>query len=303
MNLDISVVIPARNRARLLPACLESVLAQTHAPREIIVVDDGSDDQTYDVAMTYASRGVSCIRLERSAGAQAARNAGIRNTRHEWIAFQDSDDTWLPDKLACQVAALEGRADIDNLVVHCNGYKETAISRNTEEIAMPTFSGDCYAKLLLYPGPMFPGLLVHKSRLLEIGLLDEQCPSYQEWDTAIRLARIAQFVHVEKPLFNWRWHDDETISKNLRRDFLGFQYVIEKHRLETIKVHGRRNWSKLLSRNLNRGLQFKCFPEVVSVATSQSPYLPNLLAGTLARLGICPPGTASIMKIAGFLGI
>lgn len=301
--MDISVVIPAYNRARQLPECLESVLSQTLKPREVILVDDGSTDDTFQIAMGYAPRGVKCFRLPTSGGAQAARNIGIQNASHDWIAFQDSDDIWLPEKLELQVAALGGNTASENLVIHCNAVKEDLDCKKIDELPMQTFSGNCYPQLLLYPGPMFQGLLVHKSKLRDIGFLDEQCPAYQEWDTAIRLARIAEFVHVEKPLFHWRWHGDETISKNLSRDFLGFQYVIDKHRDETIKVHGRRNWGKLLSRNLNRGLQFKCFPEVVGAATWRSPYLPNLLAGTLARLGISPPGTASIMKIAGFIGI
>lgn len=303
MNLDISVVIPVRNRARLLPACLESVLAQTYAPNEIIIVDDGSEDQTFDVAMMYASRGVTCIRIENSVGAQSARNIGIQQARNDWIAFQDSDDLWLPEKLEYQVAALNALESMSSFVVHCNGLMKTDENKRIEKIPMMTFSGNCHAQLLLYPGPMFQGLLVHKSRLLEIGLLDEQCPAYQEWDTFIRLARVAELIHIETPLFQWVWHNDVTISKNLSRDFLGFQYVIEKHRNEIMKVHGRRTWSKLLARNLNRGLKFGAYPQVRDTVNRQSPYLPNLLAGTLARLGFYPPGASLLMKVAGFLAI
>lgn len=299
--MDISVVIPAFNRAKLLPDCLESILSQTLIPNEIIVIDDGSTDHTFEVAMSYASHGVTCIRHETSTGAQAARNTGIRSARNNWIAFQDSDDIWLPDKLECQVAALKGRAAMENFVVHCNALKEDTNLQKIEKMQILTFSGNCYSRLLLYPGPMFPGLLVHKSKLFEIGLLDEQCPAYQEWDTAIRLAKVAEFIHIEKPLFHWRWHEEATMSKNLTSDFLGFQYVIEKHRHEILEVHNRQTWSKLLARSLNRGLQFGAFPQVISTVNAQPPYLPNLLAGVLAKLRICPPGTASIMKIAGYL--
>lgn len=303
MILDISVVIPAFNRARQLPACLDSVLSQTLMPREIIVIDDGSTDDTHQVAMSYVSQGVRCFRNEKSGGAQAARNIGICNARHDWIAFQDSDDIWMQDKLESQVAALSGRAVMENFVVHCNGMKEVTEENRIEKIPMMTFAGNCHAQTLLYPGPMFQGLLVHKSKLLAIGLLDEHCPAYQEWDTAIRLAKAAEFIHIEKPLFHWRWHDEATMSKSLTRDFVGFQYVIEKHRHEILEVHGRRTWSKLLARSLSRGLQFGTFPQVINSVRAQTPYLPNLLAGSLAKLGTCPPGTALAMKIAGFLAI
>jgi glycosyltransferase involved in cell wall biosynthesis len=97
----ISVIIPTYNRAQLVTKAIDSVLAQTYHDYEIIVVDDGSTDNTKEVLQPYMDR-IRYIYQE-NAGVSAARNAGIRVAKGEWIAFIDSDDQWLPDKLSAQI--------------------------------------------------------------------------------------------------------------------------------------------------------------------------------------------------------
>ncbi len=259
--IRVSVVIPARNREATLIDCLDSVVSQTYPPSEVIVVDDYSDDATPEIAARYAGNGVRCVRLPEMRGAQAARNEGVKRARFEWIAFQDSDDVWLPRKLEIQVKELARHSRVADKAVHCNAIKHDLTCGSRSPLELDVFSGRCYALLLLKPGPMFPALLVHKSKLLEIGLLDEACPSFQEWDSAIRLARVCEFVHVEDRLFEWRWHAGDTISKSLSRDFHGYQYVIEKHRSEIIRLHGKLGWKRVMTANVARGLTFRLFDE------------------------------------------
>jgi glycosyltransferase involved in cell wall biosynthesis len=95
--IPVSVVIPAYNAASVLPRAIESVLGQTSRPEEVIVVDDGSTDNTAQVATQYGPS-ITYIRQD-NAGASAARNRGIAEATGEWIAFLDSDDEWLPPKL------------------------------------------------------------------------------------------------------------------------------------------------------------------------------------------------------------
>ncbi|MBM2835200.1 MAG: glycosyl transferase [Candidatus Brocadiaceae bacterium] len=96
-NVQVSVVIPTYNRAPYVIMAIESVLAQSYQDYEIIVVDDGSTDGTRDVLEPYRDR----IRYmyQDNKGVSAARNTGIQESRGEWIAFLDSDDEWLPNKL------------------------------------------------------------------------------------------------------------------------------------------------------------------------------------------------------------
>ena len=100
MTMTICVVIPAYNSAKHIRRAIDSVLAQTRRPDEIVVVDDGSTDDTAGVVETYGSD-VRVIHQE-NAGASVARNAGINAATSEWIAFLDSDDEWLPEKLQVQ---------------------------------------------------------------------------------------------------------------------------------------------------------------------------------------------------------
>ena len=107
---NISVVIPAYNAAGTIGRALDSVIAQTHPAREIIVVDDGSTDRTAQIVSEYGGR-VEYL-YQDNAGPGAARNAGIRAARGEWIAFLDADDEWLPHRLALQVDLLGRHPDL-----------------------------------------------------------------------------------------------------------------------------------------------------------------------------------------------
>src|SRR5438034_9298591 len=111
----VSVIIPTYNYARYLAAAIESALAQTYAPLEIIVVDDGSTDDTLRILGAYGNR----LRVLRQAnqGAGAARNAGIAAARGEYVAFLDSDDLWHPRKLELQLARFASDPDLG--LVHC----------------------------------------------------------------------------------------------------------------------------------------------------------------------------------------
>ena len=110
-EVSISVVIPASNAEATLARALESVLAQTRPPDEIIVVDDASTDCTVRLAKSYADQGVSLLRVRERRGAAAARNLGIAAAKGRWIAFLDADDEWLPAKLEKQAAAISANPE------------------------------------------------------------------------------------------------------------------------------------------------------------------------------------------------
>ena len=105
MPPDISVVIPAYNRATTIARALNSVLAQTFQDLEVIVVDDGSTDHTSEVIQQIGDARVEIIRHTRNQGAAEARNTGMKAAGGKYIAWLDSDDEWLPDKLQVQLDA------------------------------------------------------------------------------------------------------------------------------------------------------------------------------------------------------
>ena len=114
----VSVVIPTYNRAGCLPRAIDSVLAQTFDDYEIIVIDDGSSDNTSEVLAAYGDR--VCVVKQVNQGVSAARNHGIRVARGEFVAFLDSDDEWLPRKLEAQVQYLNSHSDVG--FAGCLGY-------------------------------------------------------------------------------------------------------------------------------------------------------------------------------------
>lgn len=233
----VSVIIPTYNREELLIRAIRSVQSQTYPVAEIIIIDDLSTDNTASVIkkIVEGDPRIVYLRHDKNRGAQAARNTGIQRAKSEWIAFLDSDDEWLSEKLEKQFSALNCN---DLSIVHCECYLQDANGTERTLFGVPPYSGNIYEKVLRHPGPMFQGLLVQKKHLEEIGLLDEGVPSYQEWDTAIRLARSYSFKFVAEPLFVYHLHAGETISKDNRREVDGWAYVVEKHRDEIIKVAG-----------------------------------------------------------------
>lgn len=268
----ISVVIPTYNREKTIRRCLDSIICQTCPAFEIIVVDDGSTDRTLEIIERDYSNEVTLVRQEHQ-GAQAARNAGIRMAKGEYIAFLDSDDEWLPYKLEIQVKELQKNP---NAVICGDGYREIEWSEEVPKLyrlsgkinnlsddegrkpyKMPGKSGDVYKSMLKESFCMFQALLVSKENLYKIGLLDEKVPSYQEWDTAIRLAKEFRFIYIHKPLFVYHLHDGDTISKNIKRDIDGWEYICEKFKYEILSQLGSKVLTQKYKVLLIKCLQYK----------------------------------------------
>lgn len=225
----ISVVIPVYNREETIDYCLQSVLRQTFPDFEVVVVDDGSSDSTVDRIGNIQDPRIRLLKTPVNAGAQAARNLGIRAARGQWIAFLDSDDYWMSDKLEKQVNLLRENGFDYRLVVHSDcEIEENGVKKGIWRL--PEVTGEAYEQLLAGPGPMFQGMLVSKRLLEEIDYLDESVPSYQEWDTAIRLARIGRYIHMREPTFVYCFHEGPTISEGQSRQIDGYLYVLRKFR-------------------------------------------------------------------------
>lgn len=237
----ISVVIPAYNRKSTIRYCLESVLRQTVGPFEIIVVDDCSTDNTVDIVKSFSDLRIRCITLDENSGAQVARNCGIREAKGEWIAFNDSDDEWLPEKLEKQLTAL-AKVDFDPMtVVHGNGLLNNHQNGRVSSWDLPYVHGtNAFNMLLDSVGSAFPAILTSKMALEAVGMLDEAVPSFQEWDSSILLARLCRFIHIKEPLFIYHLHGGETISKDRKREFDGYNYILNKYWDEILNRHNTR---------------------------------------------------------------
>jgi len=233
----VSVVIPTHNRSKYIERAIASVLAQTYADLEAIVVDDGSADDTARVAEAYARKDsrIRLIQHERRKGAQAARNTGIFAATGKWIAFLDSDDEWLPHSLEARLRPLQKGL---HHVVHSDCYVLSSGSNNLERFGVPPMQGQVYTELLRRSGPVFPALLVSKKALAAINYLDENIVAYQEWDTAIRLAKHFSFEFVGEPTFIYDCRHANTISKDPIKEALGYEQIVTKHRWAILRHLG-----------------------------------------------------------------
>ena len=115
-EIKVSVIIPTYNRAKLIKRSILSVLNQTYQNFEIIVVDDGSADDTKSVVESFNNPKIRYIRHDINKGQSAARNTGIKNAKGKYIAFQDSDDEWLPEKLEKQMSCFESPSSHSGIV-------------------------------------------------------------------------------------------------------------------------------------------------------------------------------------------
>jgi glycosyltransferase involved in cell wall biosynthesis len=230
----VSIVVPALNRGFVIGRALESLLAQTYEDWETLIVNDGSNDQTSDVVKEYSKRDrrITLIQHDRRKGAQAARNTGLRQARGQWIAFLDSDDQWLAHSLEARLS-FAGKS----CVVHSECYvlEEEGPPRL---FGVPPLRGRVYPELLRSPGPMFQSLLFSREACSRLGWLDENIVAYQEWDTAIRLAKHCSFEFVAEPTFIYDCRHAKTISKDSLQAAVGYEQVVNKHRWAMLRHLG-----------------------------------------------------------------
>jgi glycosyltransferase involved in cell wall biosynthesis len=221
----ISVIIPTFNYGRFLRQAIDSVLAQTYAPLEIIVVDDGSTDDTPEIAASYGDR-IRYIR-QRNAGVGAARNKGIASARGEYLAFLDSDDLWLPEKLERQIARFEASPEL--------GFVHTGVERFDESgslgISMPAFEGRIAREMLRLDREIVAaigsGLLLPKRVAEEVGGFDTRLPPSEDWDFCYRIALRYRVGFVPLVLVRYRLHA-AGIHLNVARMEKGMLTALEK---------------------------------------------------------------------------
>ena len=212
----VSVIMPAHNSANTLGAALDSVLSQDYRNLEVLVVDDGSDDATAEVAASRRDQRLSLIRHSRQKGAAAARNTGMKKARGEFVAFLDSDDLWLPGKLGRQVAALQAAGG--NTSACCTAFWLHHLASGRREVRRPRAEGGGLVSLLdgcfLSPGST---LLMDAACLPRLGPQDEDLPRFEDWDWLLAYCAAYSLVVLPEPLavVNAKgWPRPETVRRS-----------------------------------------------------------------------------------------
>lgn len=228
MARAISVVIPTYDRAALLVRAVESALAQTASPAEILIIDDGSTDETASVCAKWPDP-VRYIATP-NGGVARARNIGIAQARGEWIALLDSDDEWEPTKLATQCAALDAAPDARWSITGCelvDGDSRAIVGRQGYDAVFPIFSeiresaAEYFARALrsigdgVYTGDLYEALfrgnvvlpsstLIHRSVFERCGVFDPEFRYAEETEFFHRVAAAFPLVVVLAPLVRYR---------------------------------------------------------------------------------------------------
>lgn len=216
----VSVVLPTHDRAGSVVAAVESVLGGTHGDLELIVVDDASSDDTADRLSQIDDARLRVVRLEQNVGGAEARNVGIRHSRADWVAFQDSDDLWTPDHLEQLLDALP---DTDTAAAF--GQARYPSGRSTPEA---DWVEDLFATLLRFNVIPLPASVVRRRALLDVGGFHAPLPRLQDWDLFLSLSRSYRVVHVPVPILDVG-EDGPRISTNLEAYYRALDLILRRH--------------------------------------------------------------------------
>lgn len=224
----ISVVIPTYNREKTILRALNSVLRQTYSNIEAIVVDDGSTDSTAQIVGNCADERVRLISFSSNQGANKARNVGISEAKGEYIAFQDSDDEWMEDKLEKQLAHM---LETSVKAVYCPYILFDA--GKTSIVPEYYRNQDIYeknvAEVLKKTNIVgTPTLMVKRELFSTIGMFDEDMKRRQDYEFIIRLAKQEPIGYVKEPLVKV-YRMEESITSNMHLILGAYARIFEKH--------------------------------------------------------------------------
>ena len=236
----VSIIIPTYNRAHVIARSIESALHQTHQDIEILIIDDGSTDGTFDVVKQFFRHAqVRYLRHELNKGHQAARNTGIKNAGGDYVAFLDSDDTWFPQKIERQLDAISKKgADcvvLTGMWIIENGLKTKFLRK---------YNGYVYPELLADYGTAHGCMLVPRDWFRQIGFLDESITAFADWDLGISLSKLFEFLTIDEMCVNYYQDDPQSLQKNKLTQARDYSRIVEKHQNDMLQFIGKRGLAK-----------------------------------------------------------
>lgn len=223
----VSVILPTYNRSAILGKSIKSVLDQTFQDFELIIVDDGSNDNTADVVKKFEDKRIKYIKKQTNKGAASAMNTGIRTSKGYFVSIQNSDDIWLPEKLETEIKAFQ-KAGPRVGVVYVGAYRIF----NGKKFYVPSprvkkKEGKIHNQIL--KGNFVNGLsLIKKDCLEKVGLYDDSLPGLEDWELYIRLSKYYDFKFVDRPLIMAKFSPDSlSIVPSISID--STKMILKKH--------------------------------------------------------------------------
>ena len=208
----VTVAISTWNRAHLVGRALASARAQTVRDIEIVVVDDGSTDETPSVLAGVDDRRVRIVRLERNCGISRARNTAIRLARGEWLAFHDDDNEWAPQYLGRQLECASRHPEAG--VIYCRAWRRGGTRAHDGITPEVMREGRVFSHLARGWMPLISGALIRRSLLAAVGGLDEALRATEDRDLWLRLAERTEFAGSPETLVMRHIHEGAHLSRN-----------------------------------------------------------------------------------------
>ena len=227
-NRLVSVIIPVYNSAKYIADAIDSALAQTYKNYEIIVVDDGSTDNTKEIVTQYTIRHTPYVKYiyQENKGLSGARNTGIKNAKGEFIAFLDADDIWLPEKLEHQIKFM----DSDNVgIVGCSGYTINEKGEILDNFINKNYPNKSLLLNVLNMKNVVSGgseALVRKKCFDVMGIFDENLRSSEDWDMWLRISHRYDVIFVEKSLAKIRIRTNSMSSPSNAQKMLDSDLIV-----------------------------------------------------------------------------
>lgn len=211
----VSVIIPNYNYAKYISEAIKSVLQQTYSNLEVIVVDDGSTDNSLEVLEQF--KGKISVLSKTNGGVSSARNFGISVSNGDFICFLDADDCWLENKISKQLELAISR----ELGLIYSGYFHCNSKLSPEEEIIPRYSGNCESLYRKFPGSAIALLgtstaLIRKDVLGSVGLFDENLNTSADWDFLRRASKITDFGYTQETQVMYRRHGSNMSAGSIK---------------------------------------------------------------------------------------
>lgn len=211
MKPSVSVIIPVYNGAAEVRRAIDSALAQKNCTVEVIVLNDGSHDETDSVLAEYGDR-IRAVN-QQNCGLSKTRNNGIALATGEWVAFLDHDDYWQPEKLSLQLEAAR-RTGFDVVYTNAGNFGDVARVAELRSEPQGMAEGDLLEPLLLDNFIVVSSVMIRRSVIREMGGFDTSLPSVEDWDLWLKLSALGvRFAAVREPVTMYQWRPG-SMSKN-----------------------------------------------------------------------------------------
>lgn len=260
--IKVSVIMPVFNAEKYLEDAIKSVLSQTYKNIELVIVNDGSIDNTESIVQKYLDNKNIVYIKQDNRGLPSARNTGIKNSTGELIAFLDSDDLWYPNKVEEQVKYFEKHKDVYLIHTAFNMLIGDKIYPRPLKLRLPILNmfyslhvqGHVYDRIILNNFIGVLTVMIKREAINEVGYFDETMWTGEDWDLWIRVSKKYKIGFINKPLAVYRYNIDG-MSKNIEKWANAVKNVINKH-YSAGNISYDKYYKVMLHFNVNVGLAY-----------------------------------------------